>query len=147
MDLLRSIFKGDKVIWLVFLLLCVISIVEVFSASASLTYKSGDHWAPITQHIVLLSIGTVIVIVVHNVRYKWFQLVPVFLVPASAVLLGVVMLMGFVSGDRVGGAARFMSVMGLSFQPSELAKIAVVMSTACILSKNQNEQGANPQAF
>ena len=35
---LNNIFKGDKVIWMIFLLLCVISIVEVYSASSQLTY-------------------------------------------------------------------------------------------------------------
>ena len=44
MDLLKSIFKGDKVIWIIFLFLCLISITEVFSAASTLTYKSGDHW-------------------------------------------------------------------------------------------------------
>ncbi|MDR0961651.1 MAG: FtsW/RodA/SpoVE family cell cycle protein [Mediterranea sp.] len=147
MDLLRNIFKGDKGIWIIFLFLCLISVVEVFSASASLTYKSGDHWAPITQHIILLSIGVVIVVLVHNISYKWFQVFPVFLLPLSVFLLGFVTLMGFITGDRVGGAARFMSFMGLSFQPSELAKMAVIIATAFILSKNQNEKGATSQAF
>ena len=51
MDLLKNIFKGDKVIWIIFLCLCLISIIEVFSAASTLTYKSGDHWGPITQII------------------------------------------------------------------------------------------------
>lgn len=37
-----NIFKGDKVIWMVFFFLCMISIVEVYSASSSLSYKSGN---------------------------------------------------------------------------------------------------------
>lgn len=43
MDLLKNFFKGDKAIWIIYLFLCLISIVEVFSASSTLTYKSGDH--------------------------------------------------------------------------------------------------------
>ena len=42
MDLIKDLFKGDKVIWIIFLFLCLISIVEVFSAASTLTYKSGD---------------------------------------------------------------------------------------------------------
>ena len=41
MDLIKDLFKGDKVIWIIFLFLCLISIVEVFSAASTLTYKSG----------------------------------------------------------------------------------------------------------
>ena len=54
MDLLKSIFKGDKVVWIIFLMLCLISVVEVFSASSTLTFESGNHWGPITQHSIFL---------------------------------------------------------------------------------------------
>ena len=60
MDLLKSIFKGDKVIWIIFLCLCLISIIEVFSAASTLTYKSGDHWGPITQHTIRMMLCCVI---------------------------------------------------------------------------------------
>ena len=147
MDLLRSIFKGDKVIWIIFLFLCLISITEVFSAASTLTYKSGDHWGPITQHSILLMVGAVIVVLVHNIPYKWFQVFPVFLLPLSIGLLAFVMLMGVITGDRVNGAARWMTFMGIQFQPSEIAKMAVVIVTAIILSKGQDEDGASPKAF
>ncbi len=47
-----NIFKGDKVIWMVFFFLCMISIIEVYSASSSLSYKSGNYMAPVIRHIV-----------------------------------------------------------------------------------------------
>ena len=142
MDLLRSIFKGDKVIWIIFLFLCLISIVEVFSAASTLTYKSGDHWGPITQHSIILMVGAVVVVFMHNIPYKWFQVFPVFLLPLSVVLLGLVMMM-----ERINGAARWMTFMGIQFQPSEVAKMAVIIVTAFILSKGQDEDGASPKAF
>ena len=142
MDLLKSIFKGDKVIWIIFLFLCLISITEVFSAASTLTYKSGDHWGPITQHSIILMVGAVIVVLMHNIPYKWFQVFPVFLLPASAILLVLVMMM-----ERINGAARWMTFMGIQFQPSEIAKMAVIIVTAFILSKGQDEDGANPKAF
>lgn len=43
---LTNIFKGDKVIWMIFFFLCMISIIEVYSASSSLTLKKGYYWAP-----------------------------------------------------------------------------------------------------
>ena len=48
---LSNIFKGDKVIWMVFFFLCVISVIEVFSASSELTYKGGNYMAPIPMHL------------------------------------------------------------------------------------------------
>ena len=147
MDLLKNIFKGDKVIWIIFLCLCLISSIEVFSAASTLTYKSGDHWGPITQHSIILMVGVVVVVFLHNVPYKWFQVFPVFLYPLSLILLAFVTLMGIITGDRVNGAARWMTFMGLQFQPSELAKMAVVIAVSFILSKKQDDEGANPKAF
>ncbi|MBR8706042.1 FtsW/RodA/SpoVE family cell cycle protein [Bacteroides pyogenes] len=147
MDLLKNIFKGDKVIWIIFLCLCLISIVEVFSAASTLTYKSGDHWGPITQHSVILMVGAVLVVLMHNIPYKWFQVFPVFLYPISLLLLAFVTIMGIVTGDRVNGAARWMTFMGVQFQPSELAKMAIIIAVSFILSKRQDDEGANPKAF
>lgn len=147
MDLIKDLFKGDKVIWIIFLFLCLISIVEVFSAASTLTYKSGDHWGPITQHSVILMVGACIVVAVHNIPYRFFRVLPFFLLPISMLLLLFVMGMGFITGDRVNGAARWMTIAGIQFQPSELAKMAVIIVTAYILSQFQEEDRANPKAF
>lgn len=72
---------------------------------------------PITQHSIILMVGAVIVVLMHNIPYKWFQVFPVFLLPASAILLILVMMM-----ERINGAARWMTFMGIQFQPSEIAK-------------------------
>ncbi len=143
MDLIKDIFKGDKVIWIIFLFLCLISIVEVFSAASTLTYKSGDHWGPITQHSVILMVGAFIVVLVHNIPCKYFRVLPFFLLPLSCILLLVVMVMG----NYVNGAARWMNFAGVQFQPSELAKMAVIIVTAFILSRFQEEDSAHPKAF
>ena len=143
MDLIKDIFKGDKVIWIIFLFLCLISIVEVFSAASTLTYKSGDHWGPITQHSVILMVGVFIVVLVHNIPCKYFRVLPFFLLPLSCILLLVVMVMG----NYVNGAARWMNFAGVQFQPSELAKMAVIIVTAFILSRFQEEDSAHPKAF
>ena len=143
MDLIKDLFKGDKVIWIIFLFLCLISIVEVFSAASTLTYKSGDHWGPITQHSVILMVGAFIVVLVHNIPCKYFSVLPFFLLPTSCILLLIVMVMG----NYVNGAARWMNFFGVQFQPSELAKMAVIIVTAFILSKFQEENGAHPKAF
>ena len=142
MDLFKNIFKGDKVIWIIFLMLCLISIIEVFSASSSLVYSSGDHWGPISRHLMFLGIGTVCVCIIHSLPYQWFSLIGMILLPISAILLIVVMFTG-----RINDAARWISIAGIQFQPSEFAKMAVVIVTAFILSKGRTEDGANPNAF
>lgn len=153
MDLLRSIFKGDKVVWIIFLLLCLISIIEVFSASSTLIYKSGNHWEPITRHAIFLMAGAAVVWGFHLINYKWFQVFPLFLLPFTAVFL--VLLLAFdnlnVGGvlviEKTNEAGRWVKLFGVPFQPSEFAKMGVIIVTAFLLSKQQDEDGASPKAF
>ena len=64
MDFLNRVFRGDKVVWVVFMLLLLISVVEVFSAASMLTYKSGgNYWWPIRQHSTYLFLGFVVAII------------------------------------------------------------------------------------
>ena len=52
-----NLFKGDRVIWMVLLFLCLISVVEVFSASSTLTYKSQNYLGPIIGHSWKILVG------------------------------------------------------------------------------------------
>jgi cell division protein FtsW len=92
-------------------------------------------------------VGALLVVLVHNIPYKWFQVIPVLLYPVSVALLFIVLVMGVATGDRVNGAARWFSIMGVQFQPSELAKMAVIIAVSSILSKRQDDDGASPNAF
>lgn len=142
MDLIKNLFKGDKVIWIIYFVLCMISIIEVFSASSTLTYKSGDHWRPITMHIVLLTVGTIIVLIVHNIPCKRFRLFA-GLLPFSWLALVFVL----IKGALTNGAKRWIDFGFFQFQPSEVAKMCTLISVAYILSKTQEEESANPKAF
>lgn len=63
----QSLFQGDRVIWIVFFLLCMISLVEVFSAASSLSYKSGNFMAPLFKQAAFLAVGTGVVWFFHSV--------------------------------------------------------------------------------
>ena len=140
---ITNIFKGEKVIWMVFFFLCIISIIEVFSASSGLTYKSGSYIAPMMKHIGLLMVGIVAMIVTLNVDCKYFKMVtPVLLLVSLAMLLWVL-----AAGQSTNNAQRWMSIAGIQFQPSEFGKAAVVFMTAQVLSAMQTEQGADNRAF
>lgn len=141
MDLLKNLFKGDKVIWIIFLLLCLVSIIEVFSASSTLTYKSGDHWKPITNHLVLLMVGTFVVWITHNIPCRLFK-AGIVLLPISWVLLLIVLGM-----SAINGASRWIDLGFIQFQPSEVAKMATIITVAFILSKLQEEEQASPKAM
>ena len=58
-----NIFKGDKVVWMIFFFLCMVSIVEVFSASSGLTYKSQNYIGPIVYHAGTILVGVLVALV------------------------------------------------------------------------------------
>ena len=140
---LGNIFKGDKVIWMVFFFLCMVSIVEVYSASSSLSYKGGNYWSPILKHCGILAIGTFMMVVVLNVKCKYFKLVTPFLHFFSFVTL----LWVLVAGQATNDANRWMNFLGIQFQPSEIGKGALVLAVAQILSAMQTNEGADKKAF
>ena len=71
---LNNIFKGDKVIWMVFFFLCIISIIEVYSASSQLTYKNGSYLSPVLKHIGILLMGIFCMVVTLNIKCKYSRL-------------------------------------------------------------------------
>ena len=138
-----NIFKGDKVIWMVFFFLCMISVVEVFSASSGLTYKSQNYIGPIVYHAGTILFGAVVAIVTLNIPCRYFKLMTPFLIFVSAVTL----LWVLVAGQTINGANRVISLFGFTFQPSEIAKGTIVLAVAQILSAMQRENGADKKAF
>ena len=139
-----NIFKGDKVIWMVFFFLCMISIVEVFSASSNLTYKSQNYIGPIAFHTVTIIIGAIVAVVTLNVPCRYFKLMTPFLL----VISGFTLLWVLIGGESINGANRVISLPGgITFQPSEIAKGTMVLITAQILSAMQREDGADKKAF
>uniref|UniRef100_A0AB33JAK0 Probable peptidoglycan glycosyltransferase FtsW n=1 Tax=Prevotella sp. GTC17259 TaxID=3236795 RepID=A0AB33JAK0_9BACT len=140
---LANIFKGDKVIWMIFFFLCVISIVEVFSASSSLTYKGGSYWTPMIKHMAILLMGFFFMLVTLNIKCKYFKILTPFLLGFSLLTL----LWVIIAGQSTNGAQRWIGFLGMQFQPSEIAKGALVLATAQILSAMQTPTGADKNAF
>lgn len=138
-----NIFKGDKVIWMVSFFLCIISIIEVYSASSQLTYKGGNYVAPVLKHISILVVGIFFMVVTLNIKCKYFRIaLPLMLGISFVALISV-----YIVGQVTNGAHRWVPIMGIQFQPSELAKGTIVLAVAQILSAMQTDKGADKQAF
>jgi cell division protein FtsW len=129
MDFINKMFRGDRVIWTIFIILCLISIVEVYSASSTLTFRT-DYWKPIMRHSSFLLGGLAVVLVFHAIPIKFYKILAFFL-PVAWVLLIAVKL----AGASVNGADRWFTLFGITFQPSELAKLFLIISVAFILSR------------
>lgn len=140
---ISNIFKGDKVVWMIFFFLCVISLIEVFSSSSTLTFNKSNYWSPIIKHGGILLLGLVLMVVVQNIDCKYFKIATIFLIIISVVTLLWVLL----AGQTTNGAQRWVSILGIQFQPSEIAKGTIVLAVAQILSAMQTEDGTEEKTF
>ena len=141
--LTESKFKGDAVIWSVFFFLCIISIIEVFSASSHLSFKTGNYLSPVLKHCALLAVGVVVMICTMNIKCRYFKLVTPIALLLSFVMLVIVLCIG----ETTNGSQRWLDFFGIQFQPSEIAKGALILATAQILSAMQTPEGADKRAF
>ena len=130
MSLASKLFKGDRVIWIIFMFLCLISAVEVFSATSTLAYQNVNHWAPIGRHATFLVGGFLAVVLLHNVPYTVFR-AGILLFPVSLIMLIVTPFIGISAND----AHRWLSIFGVQLQPSEFAKLSLLILIAFLLSK------------
>lgn len=142
MNIAKNIFRGDKGIWAIFFLLCIISMLEVFSSSIALSETHGIYWTPIIKHFILLIAGVFIVLVVHNIPHRFYSL-GLALVPISFFLLVGVMIWG----EQRGSAARWLKIFNFQFQPSELAKLSLIVSIAFLLGKMQDTKESKNNVF
>lgn len=136
-------FKGDAVIWSVFFFLCIISIIEVFSASSHLSFKTGNYLSPVLKHCALLAVGVVVMICTMNIKCRYFKLITPFALLFSFLMLIIVLCVG----ESTNGSQRWIDFLGIQFQPSEIAKGALILATAQILSALQTPEGADKRAF
>ncbi|MCD8285039.1 MAG: FtsW/RodA/SpoVE family cell cycle protein [Prevotellaceae bacterium] len=122
--------RGDMAIWSILIMLCLISIVEVYSASSNMSYSNGKYWSPVIQHSFLLCLALALAWLTHITNLGIIKLALFLLYPVSLILLVVVL----ITGRDVNGAARFIPVLGITFQPSELAKLCLIGAASLILS-------------
>jgi cell division protein FtsW len=134
MDFFSKTFRGDKVIWAIFGFLCVISLLEIFSATSTIVYKHENQWAPVLRHATFLLIGFFGILFLQRVPTRFFQMLLLLLV-VSWLLLVCTMFMG----EEINGSQRWLHIGPFSIQPSELAKIAAVGFMAFFLSRLNKE--------
>jgi cell division protein FtsW len=146
MSLLKYI-KGDKVIWVVVLLLSIVSVLVVYSAVVALAYryKGGDTTSYLIKHVFIVASGMVLMYFVHKAKYTYFSRVSQIAVFVAAPLLLYTLLKGVSQGE----ASRWLVIPGtpLTFQTSDFAKLALITYVARVLSIKQNQITDFKEAF
>lgn len=135
-----TIRYGDPWIWGIYLTLVVLSVVESYSASSRDVALYGVY-SPIIKQVIYLLIGAFFVIGLSRINYNNKVLLLV-LIPLLWIFTMVSLIYVMVAGEVVNGAQRAFTipVIGLSVQPSELAKLSAVTALAYIMARNQQDR-------
>ncbi|HHT04207.1 MAG TPA: FtsW/RodA/SpoVE family cell cycle protein [Bacteroidales bacterium] len=131
--------KGDKIIWMVFLLLMAISCLEVYSTLGKTVYEKqgGTPIGMFTKHLFILFLGTCVLYAVHHIKYTYFSRFAKMGLLFSFGILIVTLLIGSL-GDKA--AARWLTIPLIGqFQPSEIVKIVLIVYVARGLALYQDK--------
>ncbi len=133
----REIFKGDKYIWAVVFILSIIGVLAVYSSTGTLAFskQAGNTEFYLLRHLGFLSFGLFMMYFTHNIPFKFYGKLSFILLWISIGLLYLTLVVGY----NINNATRVIPIFGLTFQPSDMAKVFLVVYIARYLSKNQDE--------
>ena len=143
---IRKRLEGDKVIWMVTLILSVWSLLSVYGSISSLAYKAGGNfWKFLTKQGILLLAGFALIYIVHRINYKYFARLATFVYVVAVVALILTLLIG----PEINDAKRWLEIpfVGLTLQTSDLAKVALVIWVAKELHFRHEALGSKMNSF
>ncbi len=130
--------KGDKIIWTIVFFLAIFSFLPVYSASSN--FGNDFIFSNIIKHIAIIFIGILIMYATHLIPYKYFKGLSVIGLPVIIVLLALTAIQGNVIDGANASRWIKLPVVGLSFQPSSMAIVILMVYTAFYLSKNYSKK-------
>jgi Bacterial cell division membrane protein len=131
--------RGDKVIWALVLLLVLISLLVVYSATGSLAYKMyrGNTEVYLFKQVAFIAVGFCIIYFAHRVNYTIYSKVAKILFLISIPLLLYTLFFGVTLNE--GSRWIRLPIINMTMQTSDLAKLALFMFVARLLSRKQNK--------
>ncbi len=137
MSLISSL-KGDKIIWIVVLSLSIFSFLPVYSASSN--FGVNLIFSSVFKHVAIIFIGIIIMYATHLIDYKYLRGLSLIILPLAILLLFITAL----QGNQIDGAnaSRWISIplINISFQPSSLASIFLLIYISNYISKNRDKK-------
>ena len=142
MRLPRARRACDKTVVVIMLMLLVLGLITLFSATYYPRTTAGDPLSAVKKQLVGIALGAAACVVLSRVPYRFFRSPRVMLVllAAAAVLLVLVIIPGI--GVSINGSRRWLNVLGMSMQPSEFAKYAMVIFMAGALDRRAQALGS-----
>lgn len=140
-------FKGDRILWYIVIMLMIASVMVVYSSTGRLAYneKEGNTLFYLVKQLFLIGGCFAVMFVLQSVHYRNLYKYAGWGLILSAMLLAYAAF----GGTNINGAGRWIPIplVGLTFQPSELAKIAIIVYTARLLADAQTPSGCEDSAL
>ena len=136
MSILKNI-RGDKAIWIVVIALAIFSFLPVYSASSN--FGANLIFSNIIKHISIIFIGIMIMYSTHLVEYKYFKGLSLIILPLVIFLLFFASFQGNVIDGTNANRWLNIPILKISFQPSTLASIFLLIYLSNFLSKEKNK--------
>ena len=142
---LRKYFKGDSIIWALLITLSIVSLLSVYSSSYFLAYRhrSGHVSYYMIRHIIFILTGFGVAYITHLIPYRYYSRAAHLLLLLSVPVL----LMTLIFATKINEASRWVEMFGVSFQTSDLAKLALIMYLARLLSLKQDKIQSYKEGF
>lgn len=136
-DWIMRNMKGDPVIWFIVFVLSLFSIMVVYSSTGTLAYKmmGGDTEYYLIKHSALVFLSLCAMWIAHKIDYRYYAKLSKYALYLSVPLL----LFTWLFGNNINDASRWITIplINQAFQPSDLAKLALLVTLAAMLSKKQ----------
>ena len=133
--------KGDVVIWVIVTILCIFSLLAVYSSTGTLAYKKqgGNTEYYLLKHFLILVFGIGLMYMTHLVKYTYFSRISQIGLILTFPLLLITLLSR--TGTNLNEASRWLTIpiINLTFQSSDVAKLFLIMYLARVLSKKQEQ--------
>ena len=130
----------DRTYWGLFVALIIVAIIALFSASSTLVYSHHSALGPIGQQMVFIVLGVIAAFGIQFIPTNWVRFGGYILLGISTLLVFSTMIPGNPLTVTVNGAARWVRIAGITFQPSELAKLSLIIVIADQLARIRTEE-------
>ena len=129
----------DRTYWWLFALLIAVAIIALFSASSTLVYSHHSALGPIGQQMFYIVLGVIAAFGIQYIPSYWVRFGGYALLGISTILVYSTMIPGNPLVVTINGAARWVRIAGITFQPSELAKLSLIIVVADQLARIKSE--------
>lgn len=137
----------DRTFWGLFIALIVVAVIALFSASSTLVYMHHSALGPIGQQMFFIVLGIAAAFGIQYIPSYWVRLGGYLLLALSTLLVYSTMLPGNPLVVTINGAARWVRIAGITFQPSELAKLSLIIVVSDQLARIHTEEDKRKYFF